>query len=88
MTPGEKIRQLREARGITQETLIANLKARFRGLRLSRNQLANWEMDRHAPRWEEAKALVVFFGITLDDLFFENRRIPAKRSLKLKRAVS
>jgi transcriptional regulator with XRE-family HTH domain len=73
MTPGEKIKALREAMGLTQEDLAAALQRKYRGCNITRYMIANWERNRHEPHWPTAKILVQFFNITLDDLFFENR---------------
>jgi DNA-binding XRE family transcriptional regulator len=73
MTLGAKLIQLREHKGLTQEELTATLQKRYKDCSISRNDIANWEVNRHCPRWPKAKVLCKYFGITLDDLFFDHK---------------
>lgn len=85
MTTGEKLRILRERSGTIQEDLVRILNARYPGIGFTRDQYANWENDRNYPRWDAAKALVLYYRITLDDLFFEDKtqafQVAKKKSL-------
>ena len=57
----ERIRQLREARGMTQVELA-------RQLSVTKQSVSNWENNNIQPSVEMAVAIADFFGVTLDDL--------------------
>lgn len=57
----ELIRQLREARGMTQVELA-------RQLSVTKQAVSNWENNNIQPSVEMAVAIADFFGVTLDDL--------------------
>ena len=57
----ERIRQLREARGMTQVELA-------RQLSVTKQSVSNWENNNIQPSVEMAVAIADFFGGTLDDL--------------------
>lgn len=57
----ERIRQLREARGITQVELAKRLS-------VTKQSVSNWENNNIQPSVEMAVSIADFFGITLDDL--------------------
>ena len=57
----ERIRQLREARGITQVELAKHLS-------VTKQSVSNWENNNIQPSVEMAVSIADFFGITLDDL--------------------
>lgn len=82
MTTGEKIKQLREQKLLTQEELAVALNGSFGVTHFQRHMIAHWEVNQHQPKWEDAKLLVLFFGISLDDLFFEHLTIGHKRKLR------
>ena len=57
----ERIRQLREARGMTQVELA-------RQLSVTKQSVSNWENNNIQPSVEMAVAIADFFGVTLVDL--------------------
>lgn len=73
---------------LTQGELADALKKQYRSCSISREDITNWELNRHQPHWPKAKILVQFFGITLDNLFFEDNAAFLKKYSKkhLKRA--
>ncbi len=62
MTLGEKIRNLRNEKDLTQEDFkkILNIK--------NRSTLASWETDQSSPDYETLKKIAIFFGVTTDYL--------------------
>lgn len=61
MTFAEKLRQLRERRGISQEKLAEELG-------VSRQVITKWENGAGTPKIENLKALADCFHVTLDEL--------------------
>lgn len=57
----ERIRQLREASGLTQVELAARLS-------VTKQSVSNWENNNIQPSVEMVVALADFFGVTMDDL--------------------
>ena len=57
----ERIRQLREARGMTQVELAAELC-------VTKQAVSNWENNNIQPSVETVVALADFFGVSVDDL--------------------
>ncbi len=57
----ERIRQLREARGMTQVELAAKLC-------VTKQAVSNWENNNIQPSVETVVALSDFFGVSVDDL--------------------
>ena len=64
---GENIRKLRNAKGMTQEQLSAQLQVR--GCDLSRGTLAKIEAGIRHISAEELKAIKAVFNVSYDDLF-------------------
>lgn len=64
MTLGEKIKELRIRRGITQEVLAEHLN-------VSRSAVAKWESDIGVPEIVNLKAIAKTFGISIDELLNE-----------------
>ena len=58
---GEKIRLLREARGLSQEELAEKLD-------VSRQTVSNWENDRATPDAVKLGALCKTFGVSADEM--------------------
>ena len=58
---GEKLRELRKQKGLTQEELASEL---F----VSRAAISKWESGRGYPGIDSLKAIAGFFGMTIDDL--------------------
>ncbi|MDO4479035.1 MAG: helix-turn-helix transcriptional regulator [Lachnospiraceae bacterium] len=61
MTFGEKLKQLRERQGLSQEKLSEKLN-------VSRQVITKWENGTGIPRIENLKALADFFHVTIDEL--------------------
>ena len=68
MTIGEKITHLRNAYGMSQETLAEKLS-------VSRQSISKWEMDQTQPQIDKILLICEIFGITTDELLFDNRII-------------
>ncbi len=62
MEIGKKIRALRTAKGITQETLALELG-------VSPQAVSKWETDNAAPDIQLLPDIAVYFGVTIDELF-------------------
>ncbi|MDB5252850.1 MAG: Helix-turn-helix domain [Flaviaesturariibacter sp.] len=89
MTTGEKIAGLRSLKGYTQEEMAAALNKAYGQTFLqpvTRDALAQWERDYRHFDWAVGKAYSQFFGVSLDDLIFEDRKLqqlaPRKSSRK------
>ena len=61
MAFGEKLKQLREAQGMTQDDLAAKLY-------VSRTAVSKWETNRSYPSIDSLKAIQQTFGASIDDL--------------------
>lgn len=61
MTTGEKIQQLRKAKGLTQENLAAQIT-------VSRQAVSRWELDEVLPDTENLLQLSKIFGVSIDYL--------------------
>lgn len=66
---GQKIRELRKARGLTQAALAA-----FPELGISQASLAAYEIGAREPSMETIAAIAHFFHVTIDSLFDETER--------------
>lgn len=62
MEIGKKIRELRTARGITQETLAAELS-------VTPQAISKWECDMTTPDIQLLPQIAIYFGVTVDELF-------------------
>ena len=62
MEIGKKIKQLRVAKGITQEALAAELS-------VTPQAISKWECDVTTPDIQLLPQIAIFFGVTLDELF-------------------
>ena len=62
MKLGNKIKALRTAKGITQETLAG-------ALRVSSQAISKWETDQSTPDILLLPEIAVYFGVTIDELF-------------------
>lgn len=61
MVIGEKIRELRKAKGLSQEKLAEKIGATI-------NDISNWEREKYEPRVFFLVCLAEFFNISLDEL--------------------
>ena len=75
MTIGEKIAELRNAEGISQERLAEILS-------VSRQAVSKWEMDQALPGIDKILQLSDFFGVSTDALLLDKLEIKKKESLE------
>ena len=61
MAFGERLQELRRARGMTQEDFAAQLK-------VSRQTISKWESAQSYPDFQRLVLLSDYFGLTLDEL--------------------
>lgn len=61
MTIGEKIRNLRKDKGLTQEAVAS-------ALEVSRQAIAKWECDQRSPSTENLLKLANLFDVSLEEL--------------------
>ncbi|WP_247741073.1 helix-turn-helix domain-containing protein [Cohnella sp. LGH] len=64
---GNKIKELRTNRGLTQETLAQQFNDLF-GTNINKSMISKWENNVEEPSLDNGRKIVAFFGITLDDL--------------------
>ena len=74
MTIGEKIRQLRKEKGLTQDAVAS-------ALEISRQAIAKWESDQSSPSTENLVKLANLFNVSLEELVDVKPLIPG---LKIK----
>lgn len=72
---GERVKQLRRSRGITQDDLGVILGDRTTGKPLSRGQVSNLETGRRNFNIHQIKVLADFFSISIETLGFESNEI-------------
>lgn len=72
---GERVRQLRKSRGITQDELGVVLGDKITGKPLSRGQISNLETGKRNFNIHQIKALADFFSISIETLGFESNEI-------------
>lgn len=65
---GERVKQLRKARGITQDELGIVLGNKVTGRPMSRGQVSNLETGKRNFNIHQLKVLADFFGVSLDTL--------------------
>lgn len=58
---GERLKELREERGLSQRELAKQLK-------MSNKTLSYWEHNERCPSLENAKVIAVFFKVSIDYL--------------------
>jgi len=68
----QTIRELREARGLTQQQLASEL-----GIAMV--TVYSWERGRNEPKASQLRALARFFGVSMDDIAFETEHAKAAR---------
>jgi transcriptional regulator with XRE-family HTH domain len=64
---GERLKELRSKRGLSQEELADNLNEHF-GSSINKGMISKWENDREEPRMEAVRNLAKFFNLKLDSL--------------------
>ena len=72
---GERVRQLRKSRGITQDELGVVLGDKTTGKPLSRGQISNLETGKRNFNIHQLKTLADFFNVSLEILGFESNEI-------------
>lgn len=72
---GERVRQLRKSRNMTQDELGVVLGDRTNGKPLSRGQISNLETGRRNFNIHQIKALADFFNVSIETLGFETDEI-------------
>lgn len=72
---GERVRQLRKSKGITQDELGVVLGDKISGRALSRGQVSNLETGKRNFNIHQIKALADFFKVSLETLGFESDEI-------------
>lgn len=72
---GERVKQLRKSRGITQDELGVVLGDRSTGKPLSRGQISNLETGKRNFNIHQIKALADFFSVSIETLGFESNEI-------------
>ena len=69
---GEKLQELRKAKGLTQEELAESLY-------VSRTAISKWESERGYPNIDSLKGISKFFSITIDELICSEEIIIAAK---------
>lgn len=72
---GERVRQIRKARGITQDELGVVLGDRTAGKPLSRGQVSNLETGKRNFNIHQIKILADYFNVSIETLGFESNEI-------------
>ena len=72
---GERVRQLRRSRGITQDELGVVLGDKIAGKPLSRGQISNLETGKRNFNIHQIKALADFFNVSIETLGFKSDEI-------------
>ena len=74
---GERVKQLRKSKGITQDQLGVVLGDKTSGKPLSRGQVSNLETGKRNFNIHQIKVLADFFGVSLDTLGLRSDEIIA-----------
>lgn len=72
---GERVKQLRKSRRITQDELGVVLGDKTTGKSLSRGQISNLETGKRNFNIHQIKALADFFNVSIETLGFESNEI-------------
>lgn len=72
---GEKLRELRNRRNLTQDDLANELNIAF-GSTINKGMISKWENDREEPRMDAIRNISKYFNIALDDLLNLNNSSP------------
>ena len=84
---GERIKQLRKARNITQDELGMVLGDRLTGKPLSRGQVSNLETGKRNFNIHQIKILADYFGVSIETLGFESNEIETVDLLERARLI-
>lgn len=74
---GDRVKQLRKTRGITQDELGVVLGDKITGKPLSRGQVSNLETGKRNFNIHQIKVLADFFNVSIETLGFESNKIEA-----------
>ena len=72
---GERVKQLRKSKGITQDELGVVLGDKINGKPLSRGQISNLETGKRNFNIHQIKALADFFNVSIETLGFSTNEI-------------
>lgn len=72
---GERVKQLRKSRGITQDELGIVLGDQTTGKSMSRGQVSNLETGKRNFNIHQIKILANYFGVSIETLGFESDEI-------------
>lgn len=64
---GEKLKQLRIARDLSQDELAEKINEQF-GASFNKSMISRWESGLGEPRMDSARLLVKFFGTSMDEM--------------------
>lgn len=64
---GNKLKELRTKRGLSQDELADRLNERFNAT-INKGMISKWENDIVEPRLDVARMLALFFNVSLDEL--------------------
>ena len=84
---GERVKQLRKSRGITQDELGIILGDRTTGKPLSRGQVSNLETGKRNFNIHQIKVLADYFKVSIETLGFESDEIEAIDLLERARLI-
>lgn len=84
---GERVKQLRKSRGITQDELGIVLGDKTSGKPLSRGQISNLETGKRNFNIHHIKALADFFKVSIETLGFESNEIETVDLLERARLI-
>lgn len=65
---GEKLKTLRKERDLTLDMLVADMNQRFPELNINKSMLSRWENGINDPSLDYAKAICIYFDVSLDFL--------------------
>lgn len=72
---GERVKEMRKTRGITQDELGKILGDKVSGKALSRGQVSNLETGKRNFNIHQIKALADFFNVSIETLGFESNEV-------------
>ena len=65
---GQKIQQLRKEKDLSLDMLVADMNQRFPDMNINKSMLSRWENGVNDPSLDYAKALCLYFDVSLDYL--------------------
>ena len=75
---GEKLKELREERGLTMDLLVYDLNNQF-NVEISKSNISRWENGTVDPSLKFAKNIADYFGVSLDYMIGNTDvRLPAR----------